>query len=167
MVSMSGQMKELDHVNPLLHTGKQQPTHTKEHWLTEKTESVNVRTKTNLIQTFFEIAIKNLFSRFRENRAKKKVSFLGGRLAGKEAAYFFQESKPAVNRIAEKSLPTTAKKLPPSPSDIQPDVLPEVLRHSLPPRLYGPRLDILNPLRGCVSLPQVTFGSRRFQLYPN
>lgn len=125
------------------------------------------------------------------------MSFLGGRLAGKEAAYFFQESKHAVNRIAEKSPPAAAgKKLPPSSSyqaDIQqPDVLPEILRHSLPPRLYGPppdpsslsqfskwnlpsdpnavvsiSPDVLNPLRGYVSLPQVTFGRRRFKLYPN
>lgn len=121
------------------------------------------------------------------------MSFLGGRLAGKEAAYFFQESKHAVNRIAEKSPPTpTGKKLPPpSPGEIQPDVLPEILRHSLPPRLYGPppdpsslsqfskwnlpsdpnavvsiSPDVLNPLRGYVSLPQVTFGRRRFELYP-
>lgn len=121
------------------------------------------------------------------------MSFLGGRLAGKEAAYFFQESKHAVNRIAEKSPPTpTGKKLPPpSPGEIQPDVLPEILRHSLPPRLYGPppdpsslsqfskwnlpsdpnavvsiSPDVLNPLRGYVSLPQVTFGRRRFDLYP-
>ncbi|CAF1929214.1 unnamed protein product [Brassica oleracea] len=121
------------------------------------------------------------------------MSFLGGRVAGKEAAYFFQESKHAVNRIAEKSPPTpTGKKLPPpSPGEIQPDVLPEILRHSLPPRLYGPppdpsslsqfskwnlpsdpnavvsiSPDVLNPLRGYVSLPQVTFGRRRFELYP-
>ncbi|VVA90040.1 unnamed protein product [Arabis nemorensis] len=114
-----------------------------------------------------------------------------GRLAGKEAAYFFQESKHAVNRIAEKS-PTTGKKLPSSPADppeIQPDVLPEILRHSLPSKIYGrppdpsslsqfskwalesdPNApvsispDVLNPLRGYVSLPQVTFGRRRWDI---
>ncbi|KAF2546562.1 hypothetical protein F2Q70_00021006 [Brassica cretica] len=61
------------------------------------------------------------------------MSFLGGRLAGKEAAYFFQESKHAVNRIAEKSPPTpTGKKLPPpSPGDIQPDLE----KHLQPPLL--------------------------------
>jgi len=120
------------------------------------------------------------------------MSFLGaGRLAGKEAAYFFQESKHAVNRLAEKS-PATGKKLPSSPPDppeIQPDVLPEILRHSLPSKIYGrppdpsslsqfskwalesdPNAtvsispDVLNPLRGYVSLPQVTFGRRRFKL---
>nr|AAM65199.1 unknown [Arabidopsis thaliana] len=120
------------------------------------------------------------------------MSFLGaGRLPGKEAAYFFQESKHAVNRLAEKS-PATGKKLPSSPPDppeIQPDVLPEILRHSLPSKIYGrppdpsslsqfskwalesdPNAtvsispDVLNPLRGYVSLPQVTFGRRRWDL---
>jgi hypothetical protein len=120
------------------------------------------------------------------------MSFLAaGRLAGKEAAYFFQESKHAVNRIAEKS-PPTGKKLPTSPADqpeIQPDVLPEILRHSLPSKIYGPppdpsslsqfskwslpsdpnaavsiSPDVLNPLRGYVSLPQVTFGRRRWDI---
>ncbi|KFK42824.1 hypothetical protein AALP_AA1G044300 [Arabis alpina] len=120
------------------------------------------------------------------------MSFLAsGRLAGKEAAYFFQESKHAVNRMAEK-YPVTGKKIPSSPVDqpeIQPDVLPEILRHSLPSRIYGrppdasslsqfskwalesdPNAvasispDVLNPLRGYVSLPQVTFGRRRWDI---
>ncbi|CAN8311283.1 unnamed protein product [Cochlearia groenlandica] len=120
------------------------------------------------------------------------MSFLAGRLAGKEAAYFFQETKHAVNRLAEKSQSTTGKKLqslPSEPPSIQPDVLPEILRHSLPPKIYGsPRdpsslsqfskwalesdpnahvslsPDVLNPLRGYVSLPQVTFGRRRWDI---
>lgn len=67
------------------------------------------------------------------------MSFLAGRLAGKEAAYFFQESKQAVNRIAEKSPSAAAK---PSSTQLttpesQADVLPEVLRHSLPSYIFG------------------------------
>ncbi|XP_010556990.1 PREDICTED: uncharacterized protein LOC104826141 [Tarenaya hassleriana] len=119
------------------------------------------------------------------------MSFLAGRLAGKEAAYFFQESKHAVNRLAEKS-PAAVKKLPPSPAEpsgVQTDVLPEVLRHSLPPKIFGPppdpsslsksskwalqsdpnaavsvSSDALNPLRNYLSLPQVTFGPKRWEL---
>lgn len=140
----------------------------------------------------YKLEAKRLINR---NNNTNKMSFLAaGRLAGKEAAYFFQESKHAVNRIAEKS-PATGKKLPSSPADppeIQPDVLPEILRHSLPSKIYGrppdpsslsqfskwalesdPNAavsispDVLNPLRGYVSLPQVTFGRRRFKLDRN
>ncbi|EOX93296.1 hypothetical protein QUC31_004058 [Theobroma cacao] len=117
------------------------------------------------------------------------MSFLAGRLAGKEAAFFFQESKHAVNRLAEKnpkSLPST----PPSlEQEAQADVLPEVLKHSLPSRILGQRSDpsslskgskwalhsdpnnasisspdAMNPLRAYLSLPQVTFGPKRWAL---
>uniref|UniRef100_A0A6N2MCK4 Uncharacterized protein n=1 Tax=Salix viminalis TaxID=40686 RepID=A0A6N2MCK4_SALVM len=122
------------------------------------------------------------------------MSFLAGRLAGKEGAFFFQESKHAVNRLAEKST-TTVKNLPPSSSstiehESQADVLPEVLRHSLPGKIFGKPSepsslstsskwalrsdhpisnstvspDVLNPLRAYVSLPQVTFGPKRWEL---
>ncbi|KAF9669548.1 hypothetical protein SADUNF_Sadunf14G0118900 [Salix dunnii] len=122
------------------------------------------------------------------------MSFLPGRLAGKEGAFFFQESKHAVNRLAEKST-TTVKNLPPSSSstiehESQADVLPEVLRHSLPAKIFGKPCepsslstsskwalrsdhpignstvspDVLNPLRAYVSLPQVTFGPKRWEL---
>ncbi|XP_021890145.1 uncharacterized protein LOC110808838 [Carica papaya] len=121
------------------------------------------------------------------------MSFLAGRLAGKEAAYFFQESKHAVNRLAEKS---TTKLPSSSPSaagehDAQADVLPEVLRHSLPSKIFGRppdpsslstaskwvlpsdtkatstvSPDAMNPLRAYLSLPQVTFGPKRWAL-PN
>ena len=121
------------------------------------------------------------------------MSFLAGRLAGKEGAFFFQESKHAVNRLAEKSA-TTVKNLPPPSSsstiehESQADVLPEVLRHSLPSKIFGKPYepsslstsskwalrsdhpnssstvspDVLNPLRAYVSLPQVTFGPKRY-----
>lgn len=121
------------------------------------------------------------------------MSFLAGRLAGKEGAFFFQESKHAVNRLAEKSS-TTVKNLPPHASsstiehESQADVLPEVLRHSLPSKIFGKPYepsslstsskwalqsdhpnssstvspDVLNPLRAYVSLPQVTFGPKRY-----
>ncbi|KAK2649132.1 hypothetical protein Ddye_016621 [Dipteronia dyeriana] len=126
------------------------------------------------------------------------MSFLAGRLAGKEGAYFFQESKQAVQRLVEKT--PAAKTSPPVSSlssadpELQADVLPEVLMHSLPPKIFGrpsdpsslssaaikwwvpadPKTcsgvsvspDVLNPLRAYVSLPQVTFGPRRWEL-PN
>ncbi|KAI5565617.1 hypothetical protein BDE02_14G134300 [Populus trichocarpa] len=123
------------------------------------------------------------------------MSFLAGRLAGKEGAFFFQESKHAINRLAEKSA-TTVKNLPPPSSsstiehESQADVLPEVLRHSLPSKIFGKPYepsslstsskwalrsdhpnssstvspDVLNPLRAYVSLPQVTFGPKRWEL---
>ncbi|KAL6136934.1 hypothetical protein ACLB2K_062229 [Fragaria x ananassa] len=63
------------------------------------------------------------------------MSLLAGRLAGKEGAYFFQESKQAVGRLVSQ------KKLPSSPLsateyESQADVLPEVLRHSLPSKIF-------------------------------
>uniref|UniRef100_A0A7N0VDX5 Uncharacterized protein n=1 Tax=Kalanchoe fedtschenkoi TaxID=63787 RepID=A0A7N0VDX5_KALFE len=119
------------------------------------------------------------------------------RLAGKEGAYFFQESKQAVGRLVEKK---ASGKLPTSSAsaasaigqEAQADVLPEVLRHSLPLKLsqqqpaestlynyrgskwnppeVGDRAvssvsrDALNPLSAYVSLPQVTFGPKRWEL---
>lgn len=129
------------------------------------------------------------------------MSFLAGRLAGKEGAYFFQESKQAVSRLVEKNiaagkLPSTTSSTPSVISEeAQADVLPEVLRHSLPMKIsqqqkpvdstlysnyrgakwsfpkdddcvsssssYVSR-DALNPLSAYVSLPQVTFGPKRY-----
>lgn len=119
-----------------------------------------------------------------------EMSFLaGGRLAGKEGAYFFQESKQAVNRIVEKTATNTKNVTSPASlgdQEHKADVLPEVLRHSLPSKIFGrpsdpsslstgskwflptdPNAssvspDALNPLRAYVSLPQVTFGPKRF-----
>lgn len=121
------------------------------------------------------------------------MSFLAGRLAGKEGAYFLQESKQAVGRILQNRNP----KSNPNPQILetnqilpQSDVLPEVLRHSLPSKILQPQpsdpahflsskwvvpssnggcvsgvsADALNPLRAYVSLPQVTFGPKRWQL---
>ncbi|XP_021745115.1 uncharacterized protein LOC110711047 [Chenopodium quinoa] len=122
------------------------------------------------------------------------MSFLAGRLAGKEAAYFFEESKHAVSRLAEKT--SKSSKTPihsnsNSESAAPPDILPEILRHSLPAKIYRTDLssdsslstsakwalpnssnashssvspDVLNPLTGFLSLPQVTFGPKRWQL---
>ncbi|KAL9230060.1 hypothetical protein vseg_005453 [Gypsophila vaccaria] len=129
------------------------------------------------------------------------MSFLAGRLAGKEAAYFFEESKHAVTRLAQKKPPITNPNNINNNSQItnpnseisgeSVDVLPEILRHSLPSKIYrqdslsdyssnfsapkwairdsnqrplGASPDVLNPLRGYVSLPQVTFGPKRWQL---
>ncbi|KAI4305776.1 hypothetical protein L6164_029121 [Bauhinia variegata] len=127
------------------------------------------------------------------------MSFLAGRLAGKEGAFFFQESKQAVGKLVEKN--SVSKKLEgPSSSSSSSllsaeheghaDVLPEVLRHSLPAKVFktdtplepssysaskwvlhsDPKTassfssDALNPLRAYVSLPQVTFGPKRWQV---
>ncbi|KAJ7960351.1 Coiled-coil protein [Quillaja saponaria] len=127
------------------------------------------------------------------------MSFLAGRLAGKEGAYFFQESKQAVSRLAQKN--SVSKNLEGASStpaaslsaeqETGADVLPEVLRHSLPSKIFKDQQlasdssslstskwvlhsdpkngfsvspDALNPLRAYVSLPQVTFGPKRWEL---
>lgn len=120
------------------------------------------------------------------------MSFLAGRLAGKEGAYFFQESKQAVGRlVSHKKQPSPSPTQPSSPAtehEAQADVLPEVLRHSLPSKLFhqepsksppsiysaskwglpsdpnksfSVNAEALNPLRAYISLPQVTFGPKR------
>ena len=122
------------------------------------------------------------------------MSFLGGRLAGREAAYFIEESRQTISRYLEKKPPTSTSKTPPSLAGDDShgaDVLPEILRHSLPPKLlqqqplseysspvststkwsihspsedsrvFGVSPDVLNPLRAYTSLPQVTFGPKR------
>lgn len=125
----------------------------------------------------------------REQSTSWKMSFLAGRLAGKEAAYFFQESKQAVGKLAQKNpLPkTNNNNLNFHEGYDHADVLPEVLRHSLPSKVFrndeatsfsfsaskwvlhsDPKTqssvspDALNPLRAYLSLPQVTFGPKRF-----
>ncbi|KAI4384952.1 hypothetical protein MLD38_003035 [Melastoma candidum] len=74
------------------------------------------------------------------------MSFLAGRLAAKEGAYFLQESKQAVTRlrqspqtiVPDKPSPFSPPPPPePSPSP-SPDVLPEVLKHSLLSKVYSP-----------------------------
>lgn len=125
------------------------------------------------------------------------MSFLVGRLAaGKEGAYFLQESKHAVGRLVEKiNKPTAAASdRPPSPLinetlGNEGDILPEILKHNLPSSIFRPpsnstlstgskwllhsdesngvssvSRDAINPLRAYVSLPQVTFGPKRWQL---
>lgn len=116
------------------------------------------------------------------------MSFLPGRLAGAEGAYFLQESKHAVSRLVQKAKPNLSSRASQSPignDEAQADVLPEVLRHSLPSKIFQPppdsslstaskwvlqsdpnnsssvSRDALNPLRAYVSLPQVTFGPKR------
>ncbi|CAL5037795.1 unnamed protein product [Urochloa decumbens] len=116
------------------------------------------------------------------------MSFLAGRIAAaKEGAFFLQESKSAVGRLAEK-LPASASAPGGASAPPSPDVLPEILRHSVPikgtpppaePSLSassrwtlppgsaeaaGVHPDALNPLRSYVSLPQATFGPKRWQL---
>lgn len=117
------------------------------------------------------------------------MSFLAGRLAGKEAAFFFQESKHAVNRLAERTPKNLGSNPPLLEQEAQADVLPEVLKHSLPSKIFGQRYDssslskaskwalnsdpnnasvsspeALNPLRAYLSLPHVTFGPKRWEL---
>lgn len=128
------------------------------------------------------------------------MSFLAGRLAGKEAAFFFQESKQAVGKLTQKNPNpiSNSKSLDESAAisaGQHADVLPEVLRHSLPSKVFrdetilestsssfspskwvlssDPKAvssvspDALNPLRAYLALPQVTFGPKRllFILY--
>ncbi|KAJ6791976.1 Uncharacterized protein M6B38_242505 [Iris pallida] len=120
------------------------------------------------------------------------MSFLAGRLAAIEGAYFLQESKNAAGRLAKKLPSPSAGARVPQHRQEEPgggaDVLPEILRHSIPikgtplesdpslstsskwllPPSSGHRAspDAINPLRAYVSLPQATFGPRRWQL-PN
>ncbi|KAK7372625.1 hypothetical protein VNO80_06012 [Phaseolus coccineus] len=122
------------------------------------------------------------------------MSFLAGRLAGKEAAYFFQESKQAVGKLAQK-IPNPKTNINNNNNlnfheeQDNADVLPEILRHHLPSKVFrneeatsssfsaskwvlpsDPKIhssvspDVLNPLRAYLSLPQVTFGPKRWQL---
>lgn len=117
-------------------------------------------------------------------KAPPFMSFLAGRLAAKEGAYFLQESKTAVGRLAEK-LPPSASAPGGASAQPSPDVLPEILRHSVPIKgtpppaeaslsassrwalppgggeAAGLHPDALNPLRSYVSLPQATFGPKR------
>ena len=122
---------------------------------------------------------------------------MNSRLAGKEAAYFFEESKHAVSRLVEKNPKTLTTTNPNSLSSSveSADILPEVLRHSLPAKVFRQEFsdssfplsnsskwairspnsnthgssvspDVLNPLRGYLSLPQVTFGPKRWYFFP-
>ncbi|KAI3815092.1 hypothetical protein L1987_14746 [Smallanthus sonchifolius] len=112
------------------------------------------------------------------------MSFLVGRLAaGKEGAYFLQESKHAVGRLVEKTNKPTTNRPPATTIHETPDdgadVLPEILKHNLPSRIFQPpsastlstgskwllqsdenkissvSRDAINPLRAYVSLPQL------------
>ncbi|KAK3128844.1 hypothetical protein QOZ80_6BG0467090 [Eleusine coracana subsp. coracana] len=117
------------------------------------------------------------------------MSFLAGRIAAaKEGSYFLQESKNAVGRLAQKLPASASPPGPPASAPPSPDVLPEILRHSVPIKgtlppadaslnassrwtlppgeAAGVSPDVLNPLRSFVSLPQATFGPKRWQL-PN
>lgn len=142
------------------------------------------------------------------------MSFLAGRLAAIEGAHCLQESKKAVNRLANKlNHKFDSSPLPSSSSNSSKpfknngvenqgelaDVLPEILKHHLPPSIYqyssatvenssssplfraskwvvqtDPKknttssvsFDALNPLKGYVSLPQVTFGPKRYIFFP-
>ncbi|KAJ3700643.1 hypothetical protein LUZ61_004348 [Rhynchospora tenuis] len=117
------------------------------------------------------------------------MSFLPGRLAATEGAYFLHESKHAAGRLADKLPPSPASASPSPPNGgAAADVLPEVLRHSIPIKRSSkgsdPSLstaskwllehgsgsaqsvspDAVNPLRAYVSLPQATFGPKRWQI---
>ena len=127
---------------------------------------------------------------------EREMSFLAGRLAGKEGAYFFQETKQAVGRLAQKKStqkPSSLSGPSSSQEEAKADVLPEVLRHSLPAKIYYQPLNssssssssistskwvlqsdpnnassssakALNPLRDYLSMPQVTLGPKRSSL---
>ncbi|KAI3992715.1 hypothetical protein MKX01_021676 [Papaver californicum] len=122
------------------------------------------------------------------------MSFLARRSASVEGAYFYQESKLAVNRLVEKNKknnPDYASSLNSSISvvknETQADVLPEILKHSLPLKISEPfsessistaskwnlprdatkvhslTTEALNPFRSYLVLPQVTLGPKRWQ----
>ncbi|KAL9263953.1 hypothetical protein AKJ16_DCAP22133 [Drosera capensis] len=67
-------------------------------------------------------------------RSPRRMSFLAGRLTAKEGAYFLDQSKQAITCLAPRATATTP---PPATTTSPPsaDVLPEVLRHSLPPSI--------------------------------
>lgn len=71
-------------------------------------------------------------------RNLERMSFLAGRLAATEGAFFNQHSKQAAIALKQKLNPnstpssTSNPNLAPGGSSSQADVLPEVLRHSLP-----------------------------------
>ncbi|KAI3729823.1 hypothetical protein L6452_18493 [Arctium lappa] len=74
------------------------------------------------------------------------MSFIVGRLvAGKEGAYFLQESKHVVSRLVERTNKPTvaATNRPPihQTLDNEADILPEILKHSLPSRIFQPPSD--------------------------
>ncbi|XP_051135216.1 uncharacterized protein LOC127254247 isoform X2 [Andrographis paniculata] len=123
----------------------------------------------------------------------KGMNFLAGRSAAKEGSYFLKESKQAVARVLQN---TSGSPIQANNTGIpSADVLPEVLRHSLPSKIFHSpddnspssfskaskwalksdpnrppgsvaSADAINPLTAYVSLPQVTFGPKRWQL-PN
>lgn len=119
------------------------------------------------------------------------MSFLPGRLAATEGAYFLHESKHAAGRLADKLAPSpsSSSSASASASPSPADVLPEILRHSIPIKRASagsdPSLstaskwllngsgsensvsaDAINPLRAYVSLPQATFGPKRSLPFP-
>ncbi|EPS59127.1 hypothetical protein M569_15683, partial [Genlisea aurea] len=128
----------------------------------------------------------------------RNMSFLARRLASAEGSYFLQESKRAVVRISKnqnKTSVATDQDLASVDVGSSADVLPEVLRHNLPSKIFHGSseipasssfgasmwtlkpdsqsngsavapVNVLNPLRGYVSLPPVTFGPKRWKV-PN
>ncbi|KAF5186851.1 coiled-coil protein [Thalictrum thalictroides] len=127
------------------------------------------------------------------------MSFIAGRLAATEGAFFLQESKHAVDRMVQKkkknnNFPSSTTSSPitcqvDGEGELQADILHEVLRHSLPSKILQPPSDsslsvtskwvlphdpnnkvyslspdALNPIRAYVSLPQVSFGPKRWKL---
>ncbi|CAA6670591.1 unnamed protein product [Spirodela intermedia] len=123
------------------------------------------------------------------------MSVLGRRLAGTEGAYFLRESKNAAGRLAAQNKKGTGNRKPSvgvivggAAAENLADVLPEVLRHSIPlrpeqdvvssslaegckwtlgkdvPASFPRQGGAMNPLREYVSLPQVTLGPKRWRL---
>ncbi|KAI3928556.1 hypothetical protein MKW98_024157 [Papaver atlanticum] len=122
------------------------------------------------------------------------MSFLARRTASVEGAYFYQESKLAVSRLVEKNKknnPNFASSLNSSISvvenETQADVLPEILKHSLPSKISEPfsessistaskwnlprdvskvhslSTEAINPFGSYIALPQVTLGPKRWR----
>ncbi|KAK8918255.1 hypothetical protein KSP39_PZI021113 [Platanthera zijinensis] len=122
------------------------------------------------------------------------MSFLAGRSAAMEGSFFLQESKLAAGRLSEKLSPSTSGEAAANSStsivEEPADVLPEILRHTIPIRVNAETAadrslstaskwllknpypspastlsaDALNPLRAYASIPQATFGPKRWEL---
>lgn len=110
--------------------------------------------------------------------------------AGREGAYFLQESKQAVGRLAEKTSNRSPTAAIHETIENEADILPEILKHNLPSKIFQPLSDstlstgskwllhpdesngvsfvyhnAINPISSYGSLPQATFGPKRYFIY--
>ncbi|GFQ07229.1 hypothetical protein PHJA_002867000 [Phtheirospermum japonicum] len=101
------------------------------------------------LSSYIDLAIRPYLNgfpdktRYEWERKLEAWKYGAGRLASTEGSYFLQESKQAVTRLARtqknnRKLAENNELSPNSSSSSSPaDVLPEVLRHSLPPKIFN------------------------------